>query len=167
MLWPGYCSIARRSGWSLGNCSFLCSCRVSRRYRIQFMVTRSKHPFSTRFPSSLVSPVVTRTLTFAKKIARTSSLEIKEFSASFSFCLQYIPGLWNSCLAKPRQSLNRSCDCVEVFGNMLYKTLSCVEKDQLIIGVSYTGWSRHVHASRAWGRKLLSSENHYFRKTTI
>ena len=47
--------------------------------RTYSMVTR-RHPLSTRFPyfpSSLVSPVVARTFPFARKIARTSSLEIK------------------------------------------------------------------------------------------
>ena len=83
MLRPGYRSTARRRGWSLGNYSFLCSCRVYRSYITYSMVTRSRHPLSTRFLSSLVSPVVARTLPFARKIARTSSLEMKRIFPKF------------------------------------------------------------------------------------
>ena len=34
----------------------------------------------------------------------------------------------------------------------MYKTLSSVEIGSADIGVSYIGWSRHVHASRVGGR---------------
>ena len=35
---------------------------------------------------------------------------------------------------------------------MVYTTLSSVEIGSADIRVSYTGWSRHVHASRVGGR---------------
>ena len=41
------------------------------------MVTRNRHPFSRRFPFSLVSPVIAVTFPFAWKTARTSSLKTK------------------------------------------------------------------------------------------
>ena len=37
---------------------------------------------------------------------------------------------------------------------MVYKTLSRVEIGSADIGVSYTGWSGHVHARRVGGRLL-------------
>ena len=83
------------------------------------MVTRSMHPLSRRFLSSVISPVIARTFPFARKLTRTSSLEFKGIFTSVTLSLQYNPGLWDSCLSKPRQSLNRSSNCVEVLGNMV------------------------------------------------
>ena len=84
--------------------------------------------------ASLVSPVIPRTFPFARKISRISSLKFKGIFSKFYLHLQYTPGLWDSCLAKPRRSLNRSWDCVEVLGIMVCTALSIVEQDQLKIG---------------------------------
>ena len=62
---------------------FCAPCKVSRSNRTYSMVPRTGHLLSRRFPSSLVSPVVTGTFPFARKFASTSSLEIKRFISKF------------------------------------------------------------------------------------
>ena len=92
------------------------------------MVTRSRHTISKRFPSSLVSPVVLGLFLLLGKLPCLPGWKLKEFSPSCTSSLQYSPDLWDSCLAKPMQSLNRSRDWVELlFVNMVLKTLSSVE----------------------------------------
>ena len=47
------------------------------------MVTRSRHLLSRRFLPFLVSPVIAGTFPFARKLARTSSLEYKGIFSKF------------------------------------------------------------------------------------
>ena len=95
------------------------------------MVPRSRHPLLRVVPSSLVSPIVTGTFPFSMKFARTSSLEIKRVFPSLTSSLKYNPEQlpWEAkAVFEWVLGLSRG---VWKHG---VNTLSCVEKDQLILG---------------------------------
>ena len=92
----------------------------SRNNRTYSMVTRSGDPLSRRFSYSLVSPVVAGTFPFLGKLPGLLVSKLKNLSPSFTSSLQYNPGLWDSCLAKPKQAWNRSWYGREVLETMVY-----------------------------------------------